>query len=246
MRYLILTDIHGNIDALEAVLRDASDRYDEVVCCGDLVGYGASPSEVIDWVRLEATHIVRGNHDRAVWEEGLKETFNLAAQAAIEWCLKSLDPADIEWLRGLPGGPVWPYDFGLAHGSPLDEDEYLAFTEDVIGLDQVFERKLLFFGHTHVQGGWIWDRGGVHPVAAPGARESQRVLDVNPDYLYLINPGSVGQPRDHDPRAAYAVWDSRGGLLTLRRVAYDVRAAQRRIVEAGLPQSLSARLAIGR
>ncbi len=150
MRYLILTDIHGNIDALEAVLRDASGRYDEVVCCGDLVGYGASPSAVVDWIRQEAAFIVRGNHDRAVWEAGLKETFNLAAQAAIEWCLNSLDPADIEWLRGLPAGPVWPFDFGLAHGSPLDEDEYLTFTQDVIGLDQVFESKLLFFGHTHV------------------------------------------------------------------------------------------------
>ena len=150
MRHLILTDIHGNIDALEAVLRDASGRYDEVVCCGDLVGYGASPAEVIEWVRQEAAYIVRGNHDRAVWEEGLKETFNLAAQAAIEWCLKAIHPADIEWLRQLPCGPLWPYDFGLAHGSPLDEDEYLAFVEDVVGLEQHFQRNLLFIGHTHV------------------------------------------------------------------------------------------------
>ena len=246
MRHLILTDIHGNIDALEAVLRDASGRYDEVVCCGDLVGYGASPAEVIEWVRQEAAYIVRGNHDRAVWEEGLKETFNLAAQAAIDWSLKAMHPADIEWLRQLPSGPLWPYDFGLAHGSPLDEDEYLAFVEDVVGLEQYFQRNLLFIGHTHVQGGWIWERDGVQPAPAPGPRESQRVLAVNPEFFYLINPGSVGQPRDHDPRAAYAVWDSHRQLLTLRRVAYDVRAAQRRILAAGLPASLAIRLAIGR
>jgi diadenosine tetraphosphatase ApaH/serine/threonine PP2A family protein phosphatase len=246
MRHLILTDIHGNIDALEAVLRDASGHYDEVVCCGDLVGYGASPSEVIEWIRQEASFIVRGNHDRAVWEDGLKETFNLAAQAAIEWCLKKLDPADIEWLRQLPAGPVWPYDFGLAHGSPLDEDEYLAFTEDVIGLEPAFERKLLFFGHTHVQGGWIWDHDGVQPAPVPGLRDTQRVLDVHPDVHHLINPGSVGQPRDHDPRAAYAVWDSESRLLTLRRVAYDIRTAQQRILSAGLPVSLAMRLANGR
>jgi diadenosine tetraphosphatase ApaH/serine/threonine PP2A family protein phosphatase len=246
MRHLILTDIHGNIDALEAVLRDASDHYDEVVCCGDLVGYGASPTEVIDWVRQEAAFIVRGNHDRAVWEDGLKETFNRAAQSAIEWCLKTLDPADIEWLRQLPAGPVWPYDFGIAHGSPIDEDEYLAFTEDVIGLESEFERRLLFFGHTHVQGGWIWARGGLQPAPAPSLRETQRVLEVDPDICHLINPGSVGQPRDRDPRAAYALWDSEKRLLILRRVAYDVRAAQHKILAAGLPESLAARLANGR
>jgi diadenosine tetraphosphatase ApaH/serine/threonine PP2A family protein phosphatase len=246
MRHLILTDIHGNIDALEAVLRDASGHYDEVVCCGDLVGYGASPAEVIEWVRQEAAFVVRGNHDRAVWEDGLKDTFNRAAHAAIEWCLKKLDPADIEWLRQLPTGPVWPYDFGLAHGSPLDEDEYLAFAEDVIGLERVFERRLLFFGHTHVQGGWIWEREGVQPAPAPGPRERQRVLQVHADIHHLINPGSVGQPRDHDPRAAYAVWDSESRLLTLRRVVYDIRSAQNRILAAGLPASLAMRLANGR
>jgi diadenosine tetraphosphatase ApaH/serine/threonine PP2A family protein phosphatase len=246
MRHLILTDIHGNIDALEAVLRDASGHYDEVVCCGDVVGYGASPAEVIDWVRLEASFIVRGNHDRAVWEYGLTETFNLAAQAAIEWCRKELHPDDIGWLRQLPAGPIWPFDFGLAHGSPRDEDEYISFQADLIGLDAHFQRNLLFIGHTHLQGGWIWEHGGMHPVAAPGPRESQRVLEVDPDCYYLINPGSVGQPRDRDPRAAYALWDSPRRLLTLRRVAYDVRAAQQKILAAGLPASLAMRLAAGR
>jgi diadenosine tetraphosphatase ApaH/serine/threonine PP2A family protein phosphatase len=246
MRYLILTDIHGNIDALEAVLRDASGRYDEVVCCGDLVGYGACPVEVIEWVRQEATITVRGNHDRAVWEAGLKETFNYAARRAVEWCLETLTPADIEWLRQLPAGPVWPYDFGLAHGSPADEDEYLTLTQDVIGLDRHFQGNLLFFGHTHVQGGWIWQRGGVQRVPVPGPRETQRVIDVDPDYLYLVNPGSVGQPRDHDPRAGYAIWDSAQRLLTLRRVIYDIRTAQGRILSAGLPESLATRLATGR
>ncbi|MDR3737694.1 MAG: metallophosphoesterase family protein [Terracidiphilus sp.] len=246
MRHLILTDIHGNIDALEAVLRDASDRYDDVVCCGDLVGYGASPIEVIEWVRQEATFIVRGNHDRAVWEEGLKETFNATAQAAIDWCLKEIRPDDIEWLRQLPAGPVWPYDFGLAHGSPADEDEYLVFAADVVGLEPHFQCNLLFVGHTHVQGGWIWQRGGVRAAPVPSLRETQRVLDVDPDLLYLINPGSVGQPRDRDPRAAYALWDSGARLLTLRRVAYDVQSAQSRILSAGLPESLAIRLANGR
>jgi len=246
MRHLILTDIHGNIDALEAVLRDASGRYDEVVCCGDLVGYGACPIEAIEWIRQEATCIVRGNHDRALWEDGLKETFNHAAQRAIEWCLEVLGPGDLEWLRELPAGPLWLDGFGLAHGSPADEDDYLTLTADVTGLDRYFEDKLLFFGHTHIQGGWSWQRGGIQPMSVPGARETQRVLDLDPDYLYLINPGSVGQPRDRDPRAAYAIWDSTDRLLTLRRVVYDIRAAQGRIRAAGLPDSLAVRLAAGR
>lgn len=246
MRHLILTDIHGNIDALEAVLRDAAGHYDDVVCCGDLVGYCANPAEVIDWVRQEATCVVRGNHDRAVWEDGLKDTFNHAARAAIEWCLHELSPADIEWLKQLPAGPVWPYDFGLAHGSPLDEDEYLILMEDIIGLEQNFQRSLLFIGHTHLQGGWIWQNGAVHGIKAPLPREAQKVLDADPDALYLINPGSVGQPRDRDPRAAYAIWNSDEQQLTLRRVIYDIRTAQQRILSAGLPESLAARLATGR
>ena len=246
MRHLILTDIHGNIDALEAVLRDASGEYDEVVCCGDLVGYGAGPSAVIEWVRQEAAYIVRGNHDRAVWEEGLKETFNDAAQAAIDWCLSEIDPADIEWLSQLPAGPLWPYDFGLAHGSPRDEDEYIAYTHDIIGLEREFQRSLLFFGHTHLQGGWQWGPEGIRSVTGPTARESQKAQEVIPDFFYLINPGSVGQPRDRDPRAAYAVWDSERQLVFLRRVPYDIRAAQKRIMAAGLPLSLATRLASGR
>ena len=244
MRRLILSDIHGNVEALEAVARDARGRYDEVVCCGDIVGYGASPREAIAWVRASAARVVRGNHDRAVWEPSVKESFTSSARTAAEWCAQILSAQDLEWLRGLPAGPVWGDEFGLVHGSPADEDAYLEFITDVRGIGQLLERSLCFLGHTHVQGGWQWQPGGIRRLRVPSPEEFERVLDLEPDALYLINPGSVGQPRDHDPRAAYAIWDAAERLLSYRRVAYDIESAQRRIVAAGLPPSLALRLAV--
>ena len=246
MRRLIVSDIHGNLEALEAVASDARGLYDEVVCCGDIVDYGASPREAIAWIRAAGAMVVRGNHDRAAWEPGLRESFTPAARTAAEWCAQVLSAQDLEWLRGLPAGPIWDDEFGLVHGSPADEDAYLEFNTDVRNIVQLLERSLCFLGHTHVQGGWEWQPGGVRQMSVPSAEEPELAVDLDPDALYLINPGSVGQPRDHDPRAAYAIWDSAQRLLTYRRVAYDIESAQRRIVAAGLPRSLALRLAVGR
>ncbi len=246
MRRLILSDIHGNLEALEAVARDAQGLFDEVVCCGDIVGYGASPREAIAWVRTSNACVVRGNHDRAAWEPSVKESFTPSARTAAEWCTQVLSAQDLEWLRGLPAGPIWGDEFGLVHGSPEDEDAYLEYTTDVHGIDQLLQRSLCFLGHTHVQGGWQWQPGGMRRMSVPSAGEPERVLDLDPEALYLINPGSVGQPRDRDPRAAYAIWDTAEHLLSYRRVPYDIESAQRRIVAAGLPPSLALRLAVGR
>lgn len=246
MRRLILSDIHGNLEALEAVARDARGLYDEVVCCGDIVGYCASPHETIAWVRESVVSIVRGNHDRAAWEPGVKETFTPSAQIAAAWCARVLNEQDLAWLRGLPAGPFWGDGFGLVHGSPEDEDDYLEFDMDVRGIDQLLQRSPCFLGHTHLQGGWEWQPGGIQQMSVPSAEEPERVVDLEPDVLYLINPGSVGQPRDRDPRAAYAIWDTAEHILIYRRVAYDIESAQRRIMDAGLPSSLALRLAVGR
>ncbi|MGD0578723.1 MAG: metallophosphoesterase family protein [Bryobacteraceae bacterium] len=246
MRRLILSDIHGNLEALQAVVRDAQGLYDEVVCCGDIVGYGASPQEAIAWARASVASVVRGNHDRAVWEPGLKESFTPSARTAAAWCAQVLSAPDLEWLRGLPAGPFWGDGFGLVHGSPDDEDAYLEFNMDVRGIDQLLQRSPCFLGHTHVQGGWQWQPGGLRRMPVPLAGEPQRVVNLDAGVLYLINPGSVGQPRDHDPRAAYAIWDDAQRLLSYRRVAYDIESAQHRIVAAGLPESLALRLAMGR
>jgi len=246
MRRLILSDIHGNLEALEAVSNDARGRYDEVVCCGDIVGYGASPHEAIVWMQRSGASIVRGNHDRAAWEPGVRESFTPSARTAAAWCAQVLGEEDLAWLRALPPGPIWRDDFGLVHGSPDDEDAYLEYTTDLRGIDQLLQRRVCFLGHTHVQGGWQWQPGGIRLLPVPAPEEPECVVELDPDSLILINPGSVGQPRDYDPRAAYAIWDATQGLLSYRRVAYDIDSAQRRIVAAGLPHSLAHRLAIGR
>lgn len=246
MRRLILSDLHGNGEALAAVLRDARGNFDEAVCCGDVVGYGASPGETVAWAREHATATVRGNHDRVCAGLSDDRWFNGAARAAALWTRDRLSAADLEWLRALPAGPLRFDNFELVHGAPYDEDDYLADDADVAGLDQELERPVCFIGHTHIQGGWQWTRGGLYRLPTPAPDESERLIPLENETLYLVNPGAVGQPRDHDPRAAYAIWDDDTRQLVFRRVAYDVERAQQRILEAGLPGWLAARLAIGR
>lgn len=246
MRRLIVSDIHGNYEALAAVLEHAEGQYDECICCGDLVGYGASPAEVIDWARASCIAVVRGNHDRACATYDGVSDFNPVAMAAARWTHETLSSRDLDWLTNLPQGPLLFEDYQLAHGSPSDEDEYL-FHSDQAQMNLSFiVRPVCFIGHTHVQGGWSWERGGVIPLAKPSVRESDRVVSLAPDGLYLINPGSVGQPRDGDARAAYAMWDGGERLLHLRRVPYNIRMAQERMMMAGLPEYLAARLSVGR
>jgi len=246
VRRLIVSDIHSNLEALTAVLDEAAGEFDEVVCCGDIVGYNASPAEVIAWARSHADYVVRGNHDRACAGVVDDEEMNAYALAASQWTQETLQPADLNWLRHLPVGPVFGETFEVAHGSPVDEDDYLLSSQDVEHLEYDLARPICFVGHTHHQGGWSWQRGGLVPLSRPVLSERERVIDLDPDYLYMINPGSVGQPRDRDPRAAYAIWDSRDRLLSFRRVKYDIRGAQSRILEAGLPTLLAERLAFGR
>jgi diadenosine tetraphosphatase ApaH/serine/threonine PP2A family protein phosphatase len=246
VRRLIVSDIHGNNEALEAVLEHAEDQYDEAICCGDLVGYGASPNEVIDWARNRCVAVVRGNHDRACSTlEGVRE-FNPVASAAAYWTHNRLSSRDLDWLANLPRGPLELDGYLLAHGSPNDEDEYLFHGEQALASMEFMTEPVCFVGHTHVQGGWSWERGGVMPLPRPGTQESERILSLSPEGLHLVNPGSVGQPRDGDPRAAYALWDSRERLLRLRRVSYNVRMAQERMLVEGLPEYLAARLSVGR
>lgn len=245
MRRLILSDIHGNIDALHAVLADASGRYDEIHCLGDLAGYGAAPAAVIAWARDNATSCVRGNHDRACSSREGIEYFNPAARNAAFWTLRTLCEEDRNWLAALPQGPLQFEDFELAHGSPADEDEYLISLHDAAAAKQFIMRPICFVGHTHLQRGWMWDRAGIHALDVPAAGQRERTHQLHPDALYLINPGSVGQPRDRTPLAAYALWDGERRTLAYRRTPYDVAAAQRRIIAAGLDPWLAERLGKG-
>jgi predicted phosphodiesterase len=234
--FLILSDIHANLEALDAVLDDARGRFDRIFCLGDLVGYGADPNAVVEWARVNLETIVRGNHDKACTGLDSADDFHPVAQASTTWTAEALRPDNANYLRGLPRGPLPVEGFDLAHGSPMDEDEYLIVPSDVDALRGYLESRLTFFGHTHVQGGFLVARGGVMRIAPQGT------LDLEPDHTYLINPGSVGQPRDRDPRAAYAIYSAEERAVEYRRVAYDIEAAARKIIEAGLPMALAARL----
>jgi len=246
VRYLIVSDLHANLEALNAVVRQAAGRYDQAICCGDLVGYGADPNPVTDWVRANCAIVVRGNHDRA--SSGLDdlEWFNPVARIAAVWTLENLSAGNADYIRGLPQGPVLVDGFEVVHGSPYDEDEYVLAAGEAGQAFGYLEARLAFFGHTHVQGGFIWNQSRVETIARTAARSDRQRMEIDPECAYLVNPGSVGQPRDGDPRAAYAVYDSGAQMLTYFRAAYDVEAAQKRIREVGLPPVLADRLSVGR
>ena len=246
LRYLILSDIHGNWEALEAVVESAANEYDRILCLGDIVGYGADPNAVTEWVRTNAAVVVRGNHDRA--SAGLEdlEWFNPVARRAAEWTHEQLTPENLAYIAALPKGPLPVDDFQVMHGSLLDEDEYVVGADDAGQSFPYLETSLAFFGHTHLQGGFQWGLNRVRTLGRPAARQKELPLQLEPDAAYLINPGSVGQPRDGDPRAGYVLYNRNERFLMYRRVAYDVTAAQAKIQRAGLPDLLAERLAAGR
>jgi predicted phosphodiesterase len=246
VRYLILSDLHANQEALDAVLDQAAGRYDQAICCGDVVGYGADPNPIVEWVRANCSTTVRGNHDKACTGLEDLEWFNPVARAAAIWTQRNLTPENVEWTRALPHGPVIVEDFQVVHGSPFDEDEYVLAPEEAGQAFGYLERRLAFFGHTHIQGGFIWNQSRVETIPRTAPRSDRQVMEIDPACAYMINPGSLGQPRDGDPRAAYALYDSGGGMLTYFRVPYDIEGAQRKIRMAGLPTILADRLLVGR
>lgn len=245
MRYLILSDLHSNWEALQAVLAQAQSAYDRVVCCGDLVGYGADPDAVTEWVHENVSTIVRGNHDKAC--AGLEdlEWFNPVARQSVLWTQSVMKPANLDYLRGLAKSPDLVDGFQIVHGSPLDEDEYVVTEREVAQVAPYLEAPVAFFGHTHLQGGFLCHRNGVRRLRAVDEEATASAYELEDTAVYYINSGSVGQPRDGDPRAAYAVYEPETRLVTLCRVKYDVRAAQRKILEAGLPELLAIRLEAG-
>ena len=248
MRYLILSDIHANYEALRAVLISAKGDYEDIVCCGDLVGYGPDPDSVTDWVRQNVKRVVRGNHDRAC--SGVSEAleFNEAARLAAYWTRSHMSDLNIEFLQKLPTGPLMIDDlFPIFHGSPRDEDEYVTVATEAADCFPLIDKPLAFFGHTHLQGGFLrTTRGNVLVLPTGIPRESAfRLLELRESEGYYINPGSVGQPRDRDPRAAFAIYDTKG-YIEYRRVPYDIESTVRKMQEAKLPEFLSYRLTVGR
>jgi predicted phosphodiesterase len=246
VRYLILSDLHANWEALKAVAQEARGSYDQALCCGDLVGYGADPNAVTEWVRAHCAVTIRGNHDRASTGPEVLEWFNPVARAAVEWTGRALTEENRAYLGGLPRGPLAVQDFELAHGSTSDEDEYVLNASEALMAFAYLESRLVFFGHTHMQGGYVWNRERVETIPPPLPRMRRKEMRIEPGCAYMVNPGSVGQPRDGDPRAAFAIYDSDAGVVAYRRAIYDVEEAQRKIRDAGLPAILADRLGVGR
>jgi predicted phosphodiesterase len=246
MRYLILSDMHGNWDAFEVVLRHARrKRFDAALVLGDLVGYGAAPNQVVEAVRELAPRIfvVRGNHDKVVSGIDRGEHFNPAALQAAKWTTGRLTPTNLRYVRELPEGPVMvEKGVAICHGSPLDEDTYVFSDLDAFEIFSVHEVPVTFFGHTHIPS--IFSLLG-REIGVRALRGRSGRIELKAQGRYLINPGSIGQPRDRDPRASYMTYDSERRIVHWRRLPYPVGHAQGRIRKAGLPHMLADRLAVG-
>jgi predicted phosphodiesterase len=246
VRYLILSDMHANWDAFETVLRRARrKRYEAVLVLGDLVGYGAAPNQVVEAVRGLGPRLftVRGNHDKVVAGIDSGSNFNQTALTAAQWTTGRLTAGSLRYVRELPQGPlqVEP-EMAICHGSPLDEDTYVFSDVDAWEIFSRYEMPVTFFGHTHIPS-LFWLEGRLLGVKALRGTSGRIVL--SPGGRYLINPGSIGQPRDRDPRASYMIYDSRKRVVTWYRIPYAIGDAQARIRKAGLPNSLADRLAVG-
>jgi diadenosine tetraphosphatase ApaH/serine/threonine PP2A family protein phosphatase len=244
MRYAILSDIHGNLEALQAVLaRIAGLGADAFICLGDLVGYNANPNECVDIVHREGITCIMGNHDAVACGLEEPDSFNPAAKIAVLWTRNNLSAEHRTYLRDLPREmPV--DDFFICHGSVHDTNRYIMDRDDVqdtFSLLAMLPKRptVCFFGHTHVQ--------TAYSIEGPLiARELGESIRIDAGKRYLINPGGVGQPRDGDPRAAFLIYDRREHMVVFHHVEYDIAACQAKIIQAGLPVRLAQRLSVGR
>jgi len=239
MRTLVLSDIHGNKEALDAVIADAG-VVDQIWCLGDIVGYGPEPAACLAWVRAHCDIVLSGNHDYAAFEPSVVRDFNPNAARAADWTRAQLSPEEVAYLRSLPS-LIEAAGVTLAHASPADPIwTYILSVIDARDAFSAFSGALCFVGHTHVAACYAEAEG-----------EIERLPFVNDEPFslaggrFIINPGSVGQPRDRDPRAAYLWYDDASESVVWKRVAYDIGSVQAKILAAGLPDRLASRLALG-
>ena len=245
MRALVVSDLHSNAAALRAVMQHVRrKKFDQVICLGDFVGYGAQPNQVLDTMRnIRARKFyIRGNHDRvaAGVEDGFG--FNHAAKSAALWTRDHLSAPNRRFLNELLLGPVRHDNVVMCHGSPNDEDEYVFHEGHAAAIFAMHDAPVILYGHTHLP--VIFAVDGLGEVRAIRA-EPGRVIHLDPKIRYLVNPGSVGQPRDRNPQPSFAIFDSDRMTVQFLRVRYDIRKTQSAILRAGLPQILADRLASG-
>ncbi|TDA68025.1 MAG: metallophosphoesterase [Clostridia bacterium] len=242
MWYAVLSDVHGNLEALETVVRDMSRHHiARAICLGDMVGYYANPNECLDLIRAWPWLCIKGNHDRAVLGHLDMADFNTVAREALEWTGGILRPDHRQWLATLPDELEIAPCFVGVHGAPGDPDAYVFTPAEaeqamVVFRQQYPQRAVCFYGHTHQRAVWAWP-----PVPEPEAAE----IHLAPTGRYLINPGSVGQSRDGVPGASYLWLDADTWTIVYRRVPYDYVVTQEKVLAAGLPAFLAERLAMG-
>ncbi|MBC5805827.1 MAG: metallophosphoesterase [Candidatus Eremiobacter antarcticus] len=242
MRYGIISDVHSNLDALQPVLEELDRKgMDQLLCLGDIVGYGPNPNECCELLRARHCLAIGGNHDEAALSPVQADAFNSLAREAIAWTNRELSPDNREFLVGLPRERSFP-GFVIVHGAPVF---HFAYILSVLDAESSFERvsaPLTFIGHTHLAEVYYQNDQGrtFHRKLTSGG-----VVKLEPSYRYILNPGSVGQPRDHNPQASFAYFDDETESVEVLRISYDVMKVRRRMRTANLPAELAERLSIG-
>lgn len=243
MRFAILSDIHGNIEAFQAVLKDsAAQRVQKIIFLGDIVGYGANPRECIDLLREKTQDIVAGNHDWGVAGKTNTSHFNSIAQAALSWTVSQLSSEYKEFLAQLPLKREEGM-FTCVHATPVHPEKwkYIFTKKEALRNIQVLEHELCFVGHSHIPLVFVLTQ---YRKLLFATKFSEITLEKQ--NRFLINVGSVGQPRDANPEAAYGIFDAEKREFSLRRVKYDIATAQKKIISVGLPPVLAERIGMGR
>lgn len=241
MNIAVVSDIHANLEALRAVFAQIPDA-DEVYCLGDIVGYGPQPNECLELVRERASVTVLGNHDVAAVDDHGIELFNEHARDAIRWTQTVLSRENAAWLDGLAYEFRLP-EFLLVHGAPVDYFRYVLNEESARDAFAATDAPLIFVGHTHVASYFALAKDGSLRYES---RPDGGTLELDPDTRYLLNAGSVGQPRDRNPEASFLRYAPQDRRITWQRVAYEIAATQRKIAAARLPDALARRLDAGR
>jgi diadenosine tetraphosphatase ApaH/serine/threonine PP2A family protein phosphatase len=233
MRIAVISDIHANLEALQSALAIITERHaDEVICLGDTLGYGASPNECLAMVRSTCKHVLLGNHDEAAIDLSKSEYFNRYARAAAEWTYKHLSPENAEYIKHLPSALEYA-GIEFAHSSPFEPEawHYVVSEDDARMNFPFFSTPICFIGHSHTPGVYC---------------EDHTVEEVIPGKRFIINVGSIGQPRDNDPRLSFGIIDTEPLHYENIRAEYDIDAAAEKIIKAGLPRALAVRLYDGR